>query len=104
LLSTNTSIRSFDDLYSSFDYDEGDEMEEFIRIQKQMLDSYVPTKKIIRGNNVSLIGSGKRHSLSLYESNLSANSDLENKGHLFNRFLINNELFTLGSYKIKAKR
>ena len=85
-------------------YEEGCEMEEFLRIEQQMLSSCVPTKKITRVNNVTLIGNGKEHSLSLYESTLSANLGLENKGLRFNRFIINKEIFTVSSYKRTAKR
>ena len=80
------------------------EMELFLRIQNKLLGSYVPTKKIIKVEGMTLIGSGKRYTLSLEHLSIVAHLNLENHGLFFSRFLLKNDLFTIASYKVNARR
>ena len=85
-------------------YEPNPELESFLRIQNKLLGSYVKTKKLIKIEGITLIGSGKYHTLSVQELNTVSNLNLGNRGLCFSRFLFNNDLFTVDSYKVNGRR
>ena len=85
-------------------YESNPELESFLRIQNKLLGSYVKTKKLIKIEGITLIGSGKYHTLSVQELNTVSNLNLGNRGLCFSRFLFNNDLFTVDSYKVNGRR
>ena len=75
-----------------------------LEIQTNILGSFVPTKKLLKVGNVTLMGSGPMYSLSEEEISLTAYLNLTADGRIFQRFVYNKQLFTVNSYKVNANR
>lgn len=93
-------LKTITSLVRNTDYDH---YADFVALQNRLFGYYAPTKKVVRnGDHVVFIGNGNRRNLSTEESISCSVPPFDDL--YFNRVLIDNEIYSIDSYKQMAKR